>query len=59
MLAANRDEIDGSLRTVNETQRQVNDCLQYKRNKQSEEDLGRHIDKISAQMGQVCTHCRF
>ena len=63
-LEAERAKYDEELRTQDETQRQINECLAFKLSKQSEEELGRQIDQVTAQIGDVRMpkwlqiHCR-
>lgn len=52
-MEAKRAEKDEYLKGQNEVQRQLNDCMAYKRNKQAEDDLGRRIDQLDAQMRDV------
>ncbi|DBB04466.1 hypothetical protein WJX77_008210 [Trebouxia sp. C0004] len=52
-LEAERADQDVNIKTHDETQRQLNDCLSYKLGKQTEEELGRSIDQVTAQIGDV------
>ena len=63
-LEGERAKYDEDLRTQDETQRQINECLAFKLSKQSEEELGRQIDQVTAQISDVRKlkwlqiHCR-
>ena len=52
-LETERDEHDDNIRNQDETRRQLTDCLAYKRSKQSEDELGKRIDQITVQIGDV------
>lgn len=52
-LDAERADQDVNIKTHDETQRQLNDCLSYKLSKQTEEELGHSIDRVTAQIGDV------
>ena len=54
-LEEERASHDEELRTQDETQRQINDCLAFKLSKQAEEELGKSIDEVNAQIGNVST----
>ena len=54
-LEEERASHDEELRTQDETQRQIDECLAFKLSKQSEEELGRSIDAVNAQIGDVST----
>ena len=56
-LDAERADQDVNIKTHDETQRQLNDCLSYKLSKQTEEELGRGIDQATAQIGDVSFPC--
>lgn len=56
-LDAERADQDVNIKTHDETQRQLNDCLSYKLSKQAEEELGRSIDQVTAQIGNVSFPC--
>ena len=50
-----RAEHDQEIKTQDETQRQLNDCLAFKLSKQTEHELGQRIDEINAQITDVST----
>lgn len=52
-MEAKRAEKDEYLKGQNEVQRQLNDCITYKRNKQAEDDLGKRIDQLGVQIRDV------
>ena len=54
-LEEERASHDGELRTQDETQRQINECLAFKLSKQTETELGRSIDEVNAEIGDVST----
>jgi len=52
-LETERAENDRTLKTQDEGQRDINDCLSYKLSKHSEEELGQNIGQVEAQIGVV------
>lgn len=54
-MESQRAQKDDHLKGRNEVQRQLNDCLVYKRNKQAEDDLGRRMDQLASQITHVST----
>ena len=52
-LEGERADQDQKLKSQDETQRQLNDCLAFKLSKQTEEELGQSIDQVTAQIGDV------
>lgn len=52
-LEVERADQDQKLKSQDETQRQLNDCLAFKLSKQTEEELGQSIDQVTAQIGDV------
>ncbi|KAL3148389.1 DNA repair protein rad50 [Trebouxia sp. C0009 RCD-2024] len=55
-LEAKRTEKDEYLKGQDEVQRQLNDCITYKRNKQAEDDLGKRIDQLGVQIRDIGDH---